>query len=41
MFSLGSFYFTEYDKLPSVIMVVDNYGMYDKYMKNYGNRLDR
>ena len=35
VFSLGSFYFTEYDKLPSVTMVVDNYGMYDKYMKNF------
>lgn len=35
VFSLGSFYYTEYDKLPSVTMVVDNYGMYEKYMKNF------
>ncbi len=35
VFSMGSFLFREFDKLTGTTMVVDNYGMYDKYMNNF------
>ena len=35
VFSMGSFLFREFDKLTDTTMVVDNYGMYDKYMNNF------
>ncbi|MDD3367584.1 MAG: tyramine oxidase subunit B [Lachnospiraceae bacterium] len=35
VFSMGSFFVKEYDKLLNTTMVVDNYGMYEKYMKNF------
>ncbi len=35
VFSLGSFYLREFDKLRGMKMVADNYGMYEKYMKNF------
>lgn len=35
VFSMGSFYVQEYDKFLGTTMVVDNYGMYEKYMKNF------
>jgi len=35
VFSMGSFPFREFDKLADITMVVDNYGMYDKYMNNF------
>lgn len=35
VFSLGTFYLKEFDKLPGMTMVADNYGMYEKYMRNF------
>lgn len=35
VFSLGSFYFREFDRLRGMKLVADNYGMYEKYMKNF------
>lgn len=35
VFSMGSFFAKEYDKFLDTTMVVDNYGMYEKYMKNF------
>lgn len=35
VFSLGSFYFKEFDRLLGMTMVADNYGMYEKYMRNF------
>ncbi len=38
IFSLGSFFFKEFDKLTGMTMVADNYGMYEKYMNNFIER---
>lgn len=35
VFSMGSFFVKEYDKFLDTKMVVDNYGMYEKYMNNF------
>lgn len=35
VFSMGSFYTKDYDKFTGTTMVVDNYGMYEKYMRNF------
>ncbi|MDD7402776.1 MAG: tyramine oxidase subunit B [Butyribacter sp.] len=35
VFSMGSFYVKDYDRFLDTTMVVDNYGMYDKYMRNF------
>lgn len=35
IFSMGSFLYRNFDELLNVKMVVDNYGMYDKYMNNF------
>ncbi len=35
VFSMGSFLYREFDELTGTTMVVDNYGMYDKYMNNF------
>ena len=35
VFSMGSFLWRDFDSLLGVKMVVDNYGMYDKYMNNF------
>lgn len=35
VFSMGSFLYRNFDELKNVVMVVDNYGMYDKYMNNF------
>ncbi|MDD3412773.1 MAG: tyramine oxidase subunit B [Lachnospiraceae bacterium] len=35
VFSMGSFFAKEYDKFLGTTMVSDNYGMYEKYMKNF------
>lgn len=35
VFSMGSFLYRNFDELKDVVMVVDNYGMYDKYMNNF------
>ena len=35
VFSMGSFFVKEYEKLLGTRMVVDNYGMYEKYMSNF------
>lgn len=35
VFSMGSFFVKEYDKFLNTKMVVDNYGMYEKYMNNF------
>lgn len=35
VYSMGSFYVKDYDKFLDTKMVVDNYGMYDKYMRNF------
>ena len=35
VFSMGSFFVKEFDKMKETTMVVDNYGMYEKYMKNF------
>lgn len=35
VFSLGQFYYTAYEQLGSIVKVVDNYGMYRKYMDNF------
>lgn len=35
VFSMGSFFVKEYDKLLETTMVADNYGMYEKYMRNF------
>ena len=32
---MGSFFVKEYEKLLGTRMVVDNYGMYEKYMSNF------
>ena len=34
VFSMGSFLYRDFDELTGTTMVVDNYGMYDKYMNN-------
>lgn len=38
VFSMGTFFSREYEKFPGTKMVVDNYGMYEKYMKNFTAR---
>lgn len=38
IFSLGSFFLKEFDKLTGMTMVADNYGMYEKYMNNFIER---
>ncbi len=35
VFSLGSFLIRDFEKLSNMKMVADNYGMYEKYMKNF------
>ena len=35
IFSMGSFLYRNFDELVGTTMVVDNYGMYDKYMNNF------
>ncbi len=35
VFSMGSFLYRDFDELTGTTMVVDNYGMYDKYMNNF------
>ena len=35
VFSMGTFFAKEYDKFLGTTMVVDNYGMYEKYMNNF------
>lgn len=35
VFSMGSFFVKEYDKFLNTKMVVDNYGMYEKYINNF------
>ena len=35
IFSMGSFLYRQFDELVNTTMVVDNYGMYDKYMNNF------
>jgi ornithine cyclodeaminase len=35
VFSLGSFFVRDFDGLKGMTMVADNYGMYEKYMKNF------
>jgi ornithine cyclodeaminase len=35
VFSMGSFLYRNFDELIGTTMVVDNYGMYDKYMNNF------
>ena len=35
VFSMGSFLYRNFDELTGTTMVVDNYGMYDKYMNNF------
>ncbi len=35
VFSMGSFLYRNFDELINVTMVVDNYGMYEKYMNNF------
>ena len=35
VFSMGSFLYRNFDELMNTTMVVDNYGMYDKYMNNF------
>lgn len=35
IFSMGSFFAKEYDAFLHTTMVVDNYGMYEKYMSNF------
>ena len=35
VFSMGSFFVKEYDRFLDTTMVVDNYGMYEKYMNNF------
>lgn len=35
VFSMGSFLYRNFDELVNTTMVVDNYGMYDKYMNNF------
>ncbi len=35
VFSMGSFLYRNFDELAGTTMVVDNYGMYDKYMNNF------
>ena len=38
VFSMGSFLYRKYDDFLSTTMVVDNYGMYEKYMSNFKAR---
>ena len=38
VFSMGSFMWRDFEALTSATMVVDNYGMYDKYMRNFEAR---
>lgn len=35
VFSMGSFYYKNFDEFLETKMVVDNYGMYEKYMSNF------
>ena len=35
VFSMGSFYYKKFDDFLDTKMVVDNYGMYEKYMSNF------
>lgn len=35
VFSMGSFLYRQYDEFLSTTMVVDNYGMYEKYLSNF------
>ncbi len=35
VFSMGTYFSKEYEKFLDTTMVVDNYGMYEKYMKNF------
>lgn len=35
VFSMGSFYYKDFDEFLDTKMVVDNYGMYEKYMSNF------
>ena len=35
VFSMGSFYYKNFDEFLDTKMVVDNYGMYEKYMSNF------
>lgn len=35
VFSMGSFYYKQFDDFLDTKMVVDNYGMYEKYMSNF------
>lgn len=35
VFSMGSFLYRQYDDFKKTIMVVDNYGMYQKYLNNF------
>ncbi|MBP5385398.1 MAG: ornithine cyclodeaminase [Lachnospiraceae bacterium] len=35
VFSMGSFLYRDFDEFTGTTMVVDNYGMYDKYMNNF------
>ncbi|MBQ1639671.1 MAG: ornithine cyclodeaminase [Lachnospiraceae bacterium] len=38
VFSMGSFLYRQYDEFLNTTMVVDNYGMYEKYMSNFKAR---
>lgn len=38
VFSMGSFYYKDFDEFLETKMVVDNYGMYEKYMSNFTAR---
>ena len=38
VFSMGSFLYRKYDDFLNTTMVVDNYGMYEKYMSNFKAR---
>ncbi|MGN0395886.1 MAG: tyramine oxidase subunit B, partial [Coprococcus sp.] len=35
VFSMGTYFSKEYDRFKETKMVVDNYGMYEKYMRNF------
>ena len=35
IFSMGSFLYRDFDELADTTMVVDNYGMYEKYLNNF------
>lgn len=38
VFSMGSFLYRQYDEFLDTTMVVDNYGMYEKYLSNFIDR---